>query len=60
MTEAHSVTDFPFKNSVPDTLLSGKEPPTFKFALEASRGKLMDGSFGKEETVAQLPISAGF
>ena len=53
------LTDFPFKNNVPDPLLSGKELPTFKFALEQSKGKVMDGSFGKEATVAQLPISKG-
>ena len=29
--------DFPFKNNVPDPLLSGKELPTFKFELEKSR-----------------------
>ena len=53
------LTDFPFKNNVPDPLLSGKELPTFKFALEKSKGKVMDGSFGKEATVTQLPISKG-
>ncbi len=53
------LTDFPFKNNVPDPLLSAKELPTFKFALERSKGKVMDGSFGKEATVAQLPISKG-
>ena len=53
------VTDFPFKNNVPDPLLSGKELPTFKFALEHSKGKVMGGSFGKEATVEQLPISKG-
>jgi len=51
--------DFPFKNNVPDPLLSGKELPTFKFALEQSTGKTMGGSFGKEATVEQLPISKG-
>lgn len=58
MTTA-GIPDFPFKNNVPDPLLSGPELPTFKFALEQSRGKVMDGSFGKEATVAQLPISKG-
>jgi oxalate decarboxylase len=48
-----------FMNNVPDPLLSGKELPTFKFALEASRGKVIGGSFGKEATVEQLPISKG-
>ena len=54
-----NVADFPFKNNVPDPLLSGKELPTFKFALEKSAGKVDGGSFGKEATVAQLPISKG-
>jgi oxalate decarboxylase len=51
--------DFPFKNNVPDPLLSDAELPTFKFALEKSAGKVDGGSFGKEATVAQLPISKG-
>lgn len=48
-----------FQNNVPDPLLSGKELPTFKFALEKSQGKVIGGSFGKEATVEQLPISKG-
>jgi oxalate decarboxylase len=59
MSETSSITNFPFKNNVPDPLLSGKELPTFKFALEKSKGKVMGGSFGKEATVEQLPISKG-
>jgi oxalate decarboxylase len=51
--------DLAFKNNVPDPLLSGKELPTFRFALEQSTGKVDGGSFGKEATVAQLPISKG-
>jgi len=51
--------DFPFKNNVPDPLLSGKELPTFKFELEKSQGRVIDGSYGKEATVEQLPISKG-
>ena len=46
-------------NNVPDPLLAGKELPTFKFALEKSAGKVIGGSFGKEATVEQLPISKG-
>ena len=46
-------------NNVPDPLLSGKELPTFKFALEKSEGRVIGGSFGKEATVEQLPISKG-
>ena len=37
----------------------GKELPTFKFELEKSEGRVMGGSYGKEATVAQLPISKG-
>ncbi|MBN9520012.1 cupin domain-containing protein [bacterium] len=48
-----------FMNNVPDPLLAGHELPTFKFALERSEGKVIDGSFGKEATVVQLPISKG-
>jgi oxalate decarboxylase len=48
-----------FLNNVPDPLLSGKELPTFKFALEKSKGKVIGGSYGKEATVEQLPISKG-
>jgi oxalate decarboxylase len=51
--------DFPFKNNVPDPLLEGKELPTFKFELEKSEGRVDRGSFGKEATVKQLPISKG-
>ena len=43
-----------FMNNVPDPLLSGKELPTFKFALEKSEGKVIGASYGKEATVAQL------
>lgn len=51
--------EFAFKNNVPDPLLSGKELPTFKFALEKSEGKVIGGSSGKEATVEELPISKG-
>jgi oxalate decarboxylase len=54
-----SITDFAFWNNVPDPLLEGKELPPFTFALEKSKGKVMGGSYGKEATVAQLPISKG-
>jgi oxalate decarboxylase len=59
MSQSDNAANYPFKNNVPDPLLSGKELPTFKFALEQSKGKVMDGSFGKEATVTQLPISKG-
>jgi oxalate decarboxylase len=48
-----------FMNNVPDPALAEKELPTFKFALEQSTGKVIGGSFGKEATVTQLPISKG-
>src|SRR6266702_686402 len=48
-----------FMNNVPDPLVSGKELPTFKFALEKSEGKVICNSYGKEATVEQLPISKG-
>ena len=51
--------DFAFKNNVPDELLAGRELPTFKFAMEKSRGKAIGGNSGKEATVEQLPISKG-
>jgi oxalate decarboxylase len=48
-----------FMNNVPDPLVSGKELPTFKFALEKSKGKVIGGSTAKEATVEQFPISKG-
>jgi oxalate decarboxylase len=48
-----------FGNNVPDPLLSAEALPTFKFELEKSTGRVMGGSFGKEATVEQLPISKG-
>jgi oxalate decarboxylase len=48
-----------FMNNVPDPVVSGGELPTFKFALEKSEGKVIGNSYGKEATVAQLPISKG-
>jgi oxalate decarboxylase len=58
-TKPAEAGDPSFMNNVPDGLLSGDELPTFKFALEKSRGKVIDGSYGKEATVTQLPISKG-
>ena len=49
----------PFWNNVPEPALSGKDLPTFKFELEKSTGRVDGGNFGKEATVAQLPISTG-
>jgi oxalate decarboxylase len=51
--------DVSFMNNVPDPLLADRELPTFKFALEKSKGKVIGGSSGKEATVEQLPISKG-
>src|SRR4051812_36105242 len=51
--------DLSFMNNVPDPLLSGKELPTFKFALEKSKGKVIGNSYGKEATVEEFPISKG-
>jgi oxalate decarboxylase len=48
-----------FMNNVPDPLLAAKELPTFKFALEKAKGKVIGNSSGKEATVEQLPISKG-
>jgi oxalate decarboxylase len=48
-----------FMNNVPDPLLAEKDLPTFKFALEKSKGKVEDQSYAKEATVTQLPISKG-
>ncbi len=42
MWQPDDLTAFPFKNNVPDPLLSGPELPTFKFALEQSEGKVLD------------------
>ncbi len=48
-----------FMNNVPDPLLTGAQLPTFKFALEASKGHEINGSSAKQATVLELPISKG-
>jgi oxalate decarboxylase len=48
-----------FMNNVPDPLLAQEELPTFKFALEKSKAKVIGKSTAKEATVEQLPISKG-
>jgi oxalate decarboxylase len=48
-----------FMNNVPDPVVSGKELPTFKFALEKSTGRLIGKNTAKEASVEQLPISKG-
>lgn len=49
--------DTSFQNNVPDPHTCGTELPTFKFELEKSEGRVMGGSYGKEATVVQLPMS---
>jgi oxalate decarboxylase len=48
-----------FMNNVPDPLLTGDELPTFKFALEKLKGRVIGNSWVKEVTAAQFPISKG-
>src|SRR5256886_7904663 len=48
-----------FMNNVPDPLLSGKDLPTFKFALEKSKAKVIGKSTAREATVEEFPISKG-
>lgn len=48
-----------FMNNVPDPLLDGKELPSFKYALEKSRPKVIGGSSAREVTVEEFPISKG-
>ncbi|MBR1154431.1 cupin domain-containing protein [Bradyrhizobium sp. JYMT SZCCT0428] len=58
-TQAAVAGDPSFMNNVPDPAVSGKDLPTFKFALEKSAGKVIGNSYGKEAIVTQLPISKG-
>ena len=51
--------DTSFMNNVPDPLLAEEALPEFTFALEKSKGRVLGGSYGKEATVEQLPISKG-
>src|SRR4051812_41474456 len=48
-----------FMNNVPDPLVAGKDLPTFKFALEKSKAKVIGKSEAREATALQLPISKG-
>ena len=57
--QSKATADYLFRNNAPDPLLSGPELPAFKFSLESSVGRVDGGSFGKEATVEQLPISKG-
>jgi oxalate decarboxylase len=45
-TRAAEAGDPSFMNNVPDSLLSGKELPTFKFSLEKSQGRVVGKSTG--------------
>src|SRR5947209_5299425 len=58
-THTAEAGDPSFMNNVPDPLLTGKQLPTFKFALEASKGRDSNGSSAKQVTVGELPISKG-
>jgi len=51
--------DTSFMNNVPDPLLAEPTLPAFTFALEKSKGRVLGGSYGKEATVEQLPVSKG-
>src|SRR5207245_9500455 len=57
LTSRVEAGDPSFMNNVPDPLLADKELPTFKFALEKSKGRVTDKGTAKEATVKQLPIS---
>ena len=58
-TGSAAAGDTSFMNNIPDPLLAEDALPEFTFALEKSRGRVQGGSFGKEATVKQLPISKG-
>src|SRR4051812_43285909 len=48
-----------FMNNVPDPVLAEDKLPTFKFALDKSKGRAEGKSWAKEATVKQFPISKG-
>jgi oxalate decarboxylase len=48
-----------FMNNVPDPVLSEKELPTFKFALEKSKARTQGKNTAREASVRELPISKG-
>jgi oxalate decarboxylase len=48
-----------FMNNAPDSLLSQRELPSFKFALEKSKAKVIGGNSAREATVEEFPISKG-
>src|SRR5437660_172151 len=46
-----------FMNNVPDPLFAGKELPTFKYALEKSKAKIIGKNTAREATVEEFRIS---
>jgi oxalate decarboxylase len=48
-----------FLNNVPDPAVSGKELPSFKYAMEKGEAKVVGKSSAREATVEQFPISKG-
>src|SRR5947209_6723765 len=58
-TRRAAAGDVSFMNNVPDPTVSGKELPSFKFALEKSKPKVIGKSFAREATVEEFPISKG-
>src|SRR5437016_3271006 len=48
-----------FMNNLPDPLLAGKELPTFKYALEKTKAKVIGKNTAREATVEEFPISKG-
>ena len=52
--------DNSFQNNIPNPVTSGKELPTFKFELEKSEGRVIDGSYGKEATVVRVSMALSF
>jgi oxalate decarboxylase len=58
-TQRAEAGDPSFMNNVPDSLLSGKELPDFKFSLEKSKARVLGQNTAKEVTVEEFPISKG-
>jgi oxalate decarboxylase len=56
-TQQAEAGDPSFMSDAPDPLFAGKELPSFKFALENSKGRVIGGNTAKEATVTQFPIS---
>jgi oxalate decarboxylase len=58
-TRRAAAGDPSFMNNVPDPLFSQKELPSFKFALEKSKAKVIGKNTAREATVEEFPISKG-